>query len=428
MGIALEIKNLSKQYRLGQVGSKTLSDDLQRWVAKITGKDDPFSKVGDVNDRTREVSNYVWALRDINLTVEEGEVLGIIGRNGAGKSTLLKILSQVTGPTEGSVKINGRLSSLLEVGTGFHPELSGRENIYLNGAILGMSKKEIDKKFEEIVEFSGVRRYIDTPAKRYSSGMKVRLGFAVAVHLEPEIMIVDEVLAVGDAEFQKRAIEKMKEVSEQSHRTVLFVSHNLVNIRNLCHRCIVMKNGEIDFRGGTPEAITHYLSQTIGRSAIPLSERTDRIGDGRLRFTDITYRDSQGKEVNEAISGEPLTIEISYEVHGKLSPSNLQAAVVIFNDYKERVAAFNSIEMGITGFPELLSSNKLTLNIPRLFLRGGTYSFRVFIAEGSTSIGSMIDNVEDAAELRILPGDLYNIGKLNREGNFAIFPGHFKVE
>ena len=224
----IKIQDVSKQYRLGLIGTGTLSNDLKRWYYRVRGKEDPFLKVGEVNDRAHKGdSNYVWALKDINLDILPGEVVGIIGKNGAGKSTLLKILSKVTGPTTGSILFDGRIGSLLEVGTGFHPELTGRENIYLNGAILGMTKREIRSKIDEIIDFSGCERYIDTPVKRYSSGMTVRLGFAVAAHLEPEILVVDEVLAVGDAEFQKKAIGKMQDVSRNDGRTVLFVSHNM---------------------------------------------------------------------------------------------------------------------------------------------------------------------------------------------------------
>lgn len=257
----LKIENLSKQYRLGQVGTGTLSHDLNRFWHKIRGKEDPYSLVGVENDRSKATnSEYVWALQDINLEVKEGEVLGIIGKNGAGKSTLLKILSQVTGPTTGEIKINGRIGSLLEVGTGMHPELTGRENIYLNGAILGMSKAEIRKNFDAIVDFAGIAAYVDTPFKRYSSGMRVRLGFAVAAFLEPEILIVDEVLAVGDAEFQRKAIGKMKEISSGHGRTVLFVSHNMEAIKNLCSRAIFLENGTIRASGTPLEMVELYLS------------------------------------------------------------------------------------------------------------------------------------------------------------------------
>jgi lipopolysaccharide transport system ATP-binding protein len=255
----IKVEHLYKQYQLGQVSTGTLSHDLNRWFHKIRGKEDPYEKITGENSREEKSnSNYVWALKDINFDVKQGEVLAIIGRNGAGKSTLLKILSKVTAPTKGAIKIRGRIASLLEVGTGFHPELTGRENIFLNGAILGMTKTEIRSKFDEIVAFSGVEKYIDTPVKRYSSGMYVRLAFAVAAHLEPEILIVDEVLAVGDAEFQKKCLGKMKDVSNQG-RTVIFVSHNLVAVKSLCQRGIVMERGGITFTGTADEAVEHYM-------------------------------------------------------------------------------------------------------------------------------------------------------------------------
>ncbi|MBL7891470.1 MAG: ABC transporter ATP-binding protein, partial [Bacteroidia bacterium] len=247
----IKVENISKQYRLGQVGTGTLSHDLNRIWHKMRGNEDPYLKIGEVNDRTQAGSSkYVWSLRDVSFDVKRGEVLGIIGKNGAGKSTLLKILSRVTQPTTGTIKTKGRIASLLEVGTGFHPELTGRENVFLNGAILGMERSEIKAKFDEIVDFSGVERYIDTPVKRYSSGMYVRLAFAVAAHLEPEILIVDEVLAVGDAEFQKKCLGKMKDVSN-SGRTILFVSHNMTAVNTLCSRCLYLKNGRVKTDGPT---------------------------------------------------------------------------------------------------------------------------------------------------------------------------------
>jgi lipopolysaccharide transport system ATP-binding protein len=258
--IVLRATNISKQYRLGQLGTGTISHDLNRWWHKARGKEDPYLRIGDTNDRTAKGgSDYVWSLKDINFDVKEGDVLGIIGKNGAGKSTLLKILSQVTTATTGKVKIRGRIAALLEVGTGFHPELTGRENIFLNGAILGMTKPEIKSKFDEIVSFSGVEKYIDTPVKRYSSGMMVRLGFAVAAHLEPEILIVDEVLAVGDAEFQKKCLGKLKNVSGEG-RTVIFVSHDMVAMKSLVKNCILLKNGQIDtISNNVSQLINQYL-------------------------------------------------------------------------------------------------------------------------------------------------------------------------
>lgn len=260
MEIAIAIQSLSKQYKLGLVGTGSLSHDLNRFWHKIRGKEDPYLKVGAVNERDlASKDRYVWALKDINFEVETGDVVGIIGRNGAGKSTLLKVLSRVTGPTTGSIKYKGRIGALLEVGTGFHPELTGRENVYLNGAILGMTKREIEGKFDDIVDFSGCARYIDTPTKRYSSGMIVRLGFAVAAFLEPEILVVDEVLAVGDAEFQKKAVGKMQEVSQKDGRTVLFVSHNMAAVESLCRSAIILENGGIVFNGAVTEGIGKYL-------------------------------------------------------------------------------------------------------------------------------------------------------------------------
>ena len=262
MSTAIEFNHVSKQYRLGLVSTGTLRHDINRWwQTSILGKEDPYLKIGETNDRaSKGNSEYVWALRDIDFKVEQGDVVGIIGKNGAGKSTLLKLLSRVTGPTTGTIHAHGRIGSLLEVGTGFHGEMTGRENIFMNGAILGMTRNEIQAKLDEIIDFSGCERYIDTPVKRYSSGMTVRLGFAVAAFLEPEILVVDEVLAVGDAEFQKKAIGKMKDVSQGEGRTVLFVSHNMGSIRQLCTRGVVLDKGSVIFDGGVYEAVDNYLA------------------------------------------------------------------------------------------------------------------------------------------------------------------------
>jgi lipopolysaccharide transport system ATP-binding protein len=259
--IAIRFENISKQYELGTIGTGTLSHDVNRWLAKIQKKDDPYLQIGQINDRSIKADgDFVWALKDINFEVKQGEVLGIIGKNGAGKSTLLKILSRVTKPTTGRISAKGRIASLLEVGTGFHPEMTGRENIYMNGSIMGMTKKEITSKFDEIVDFAGIEKFIDTPVKRYSSGMTVRLGFAIAAHLEPEILVVDEVLAVGDAEFQKKAIGKMQEISKGHGRTVLFVSHNMGAVESLCTKGIVIDNGKISYSGFVSDCINSYLN------------------------------------------------------------------------------------------------------------------------------------------------------------------------
>jgi lipopolysaccharide transport system ATP-binding protein len=263
--IAIKFENISKQYRLGLVGTGTILHDINRWWYTVRGKEDPYLKIGEVNDRaSRANSKYVWALKDITFEVKQGEVLGIIGKNGAGKSTLLKILSRVTSPTTGTIKAKGRIASLLEVGTGFHPELTGRENIFMNGSIMGMTKVEIRSKMDEIVDFAGVEKYIDTPVKRYSSGMTVRLGFAIAAHLEPEILVVDEVLAVGDAEFQKKAIGKMQDVSRSDGRTVLFVSHNMAAVQNLCARGVILADGQLFYDGDINSVIDKYLHMSNG--------------------------------------------------------------------------------------------------------------------------------------------------------------------
>ena len=290
---AIQVENLYKQYRLGQVSTGTISHDLNRWWHIVRGKEDPYEIITGINNREESGSDeYVWALQDINFSVKQGEVLGIIGRNGAGKSTLLKILSKVTSPTKGNIKVKGRIASLLEVGTGFHPELTGRENIFLNGAILGMTKSEIRSKFDEIVAFSGVEKYIDTPVKRYSSGMYVRLAFAVAAHLEPEILIVDEVLAVGDAEFQKKCLGKMKDVSDKEGRTVLFVSHNMMAVKTLCTSGLLLNKGNIEFAGSASETVEHYTrtnSANINQS--PLYDNFDSApGNDIIRIKQIEIK------------------------------------------------------------------------------------------------------------------------------------------
>ncbi|KAA5548329.1 ABC transporter ATP-binding protein [Adhaeribacter rhizoryzae] len=304
--IAIKVENLGKLYRLGEVGTGTLSHDLNRWWARMRGKEDPFAKIGETNDRTiKGNSDYVWSLKDINFEVKSGEVLGIIGRNGAGKSTLLKLLSKVTSPTVGRIKVNGRIASLLEVGTGFHPELTGRENIFLNGAILGMSKAEIRSKFDEIVDFSGVERYIDTPVKRYSSGMYVRLAFAVSAFLEPEILIVDEVLAVGDAEFQKKCLGRMKDVSVNDGRTVLFVSHNMGAVAQLCTKGLLMKNGGLHKIGDIQEVLNEYLRSNTENAS---SYANVDIDEKPIQILKAGIVDAQGNECSSFAHNQEISI------------------------------------------------------------------------------------------------------------------------
>jgi lipopolysaccharide transport system ATP-binding protein len=338
--IILKAENISKQYRLGQVGTGTLSHDLNRWWHEIIGKENPYLKVGDTNDRsTKGESDYVWALQDINFEVERGEVLGIIGKNGAGKSTLLKILSKVTAPTTGSIKCRGRIASLLEVGTGFNPELTGKENIYLNGAILGMTKKEIASKLDEIIEFSGCERYIDTPVKRYSSGMTVRLAFAVAAFLEPEILVIDEVLAVGDAEFQKKAIGKMQDISKQGGRTVLFVSHNMAAVKSLCTKAIVLEYGVVVFEGNTDDGIDYYLqsNQYDGYIGHYVNEAVEESG-----FVSLGLVDKTNEIRTEFGFDELITIKIKVKVAEEHLNAHLGFRVI---DRNERVIFTSEIKL-----------------------------------------------------------------------------------
>ncbi|HZG25073.1 MAG TPA: ABC transporter ATP-binding protein, partial [Chitinophagaceae bacterium] len=310
----IQVENLSKAYQIGEFNTGSLSHDIKRWVIRKRGKEDPYLKIGEVNDRTvKGTGNIVWSLKDIGFEVGQGEALGIIGRNGAGKSTLLKILSRITSPTTGSVKVKGRIASLLEVGTGFHPELSGRENIFLNGAILGMRKEEIKRKFDEIVNFSGVQRYIDTPVKRYSSGMYVRLAFAVAAHLESEILIVDEVLAVGDAEFQKKCLGKMGDVSKGDGRTILFVSHNMTAINSLCKKVMYLRNGHL-IEAGETERIIHKYASTETDLITENSWVHDRRGDEVAHLIRARLINRNHETVNIVFMHEEVGVEFEYEV------------------------------------------------------------------------------------------------------------------
>ena len=418
--VVLKIENVSKQYRLGLVGTGTLSDDLKRWFYKIRGKEDPFLKVGDLNDRGVEGGEYVNALSDINLEIKKGEVLGIIGKNGAGKSTLLKLLSEVTTPTMGSIKVKGRIAALLEVGTGFHPELTGRENIFLNGAILGMTKKEIASKIEEIIEFSGVLKYIDTPVKRYSSGMKVRLGFAVAAHLEPDILVVDEVLAVGDAEFQSKSIGKMKDVASEG-RTVLFVSHNIVSIKSLCDRVIVLDKGEVVCRGGVDEAVSYYLNSAKESIAIPLCDREDRQGNGKIKITDCYFIDDAGMKSKELISGLSGKLILEYEKSGQLNPQDLFVGVNFFdeNDIVQTVIAND--ELGVK-FDEIDNKGFFTIEFEKLAFRAGRYHYSLFISEklNNSAEHVKLDVIQNAGEFLVAQGDFWGVGNVNRPKGFIM--------
>ena len=425
--IILKAENISKQYRLGVVGTGTLSHDLNRWWASIRGKEDPYLQVGAVNDRSAKATeDYVWALQDINFEVREGEVLGIIGKNGAGKSTLLKILSRVTSPTTGVIKTRGRIASLLEVGTGFHPELTGKENIYLNGAILGMTKPEIHSKIDEIIAFSGCELYIDTPVKRYSSGMRVRLAFAVAAHLEPDILVVDEVLAVGDAEFQKKAIGKMQDISKGEGRTILFVSHNMAAVKSLCSRGIVLENGGIVFDGETDEAVNFYLKSGKPISNLNLLDREDRIGNGKLKIKNLKFFNKEGNEVFTIFSGDEIHVVVYLEKHQIVNYQKLIASIAFLDNDENTLLLFSSDEIG-ANFDNLNKKDNFKLRIPNLYLRGGIYSIRIVITEGSTRPEDFIDILENVAKIEILQADLFGIGKANRKLNQVILPGIYEI-
>ena len=423
--IILKAENISKQYRLGLVGTGTISHDLNRWWSKVRGKEDPYLKVGDSNDRsTKAKSEYVWALQDINFEVKRGEVLGIIGKNGAGKSTLLKILSKVTGPTTGEIKTRGRIASLLEVGTGFHGEMTGRENIFLNGAILGMTKNEINSKINEIIAFSGCQRYIDTPVKRYSSGMTVRLAFAVAAFLEPEILVIDEVLAVGDAEFQKKAIGKMQDISKGDGRTVIFVSHNMAAVKSLCTRGIVLEHGKVVFEGDQNESVDYYLSVESEKAKLDLIQRKDRLGNGQFKLKNIIFYNEQNKAVKEVLTGDYLKIVVEIDKVSEIDYSKLIVSIAFQDKDLNTVLLFSSDELK-SDFTDLKS--KFELIIPKLMLRGNLYTLKVVTTYGSTMQKDFIDVVDNAGSFNVLENDLWNKGKNNRRLGQAIIEGEFST-
>lgn len=371
--VVLKAEDISKQYRLGLVGTGTVKDDMKRWWYKLRGMEDPFLKIGEANDRsTKGESDYVWSLRDINFEINQGDSVGIIGRNGAGKSTLLKILSQVTQPTTGKIYTKGRIASLLEVGTGFHPEMTGRENIYLNGAILGMRKKEIARKLDEIIDFSGVERYIDTPVKRYSSGMYVRLAFAVAAHLESEILIVDEVLAVGDAEFQKKCLGKMNDVSKGDGRTVLFVSHNMAAVKSLCSKGIVLEHGFVKYIGEASSSVSYYLGGDSKKVNSRNYNDTCIKNIFNLNSITITQPDSNGSELLLENKKLQFITDIDFYVD---AISKYCITYHLNNELGEPLFSFsNANNVNLKK-----GKNKIICNFPENFLQSGNYYLSLFI-------------------------------------------------
>lgn len=422
MALAIEVKDLGKLYRLGEVGTGTLSHDLKRWWASVRGNEDPYSKVGTKNDRSEKArgNEYVWALQDINFKIDQGDVVGVIGRNGAGKSTLLKILSRITAPSSGEVKIKGRIGSLLEVGTGFHPEMSGRENVYMNGTVLGMRRYEINKKFDEIVEFAGVAKYIDTPVKRYSSGMMVRLGFAVAAFLEPEILIVDEVLAVGDAEFQRKAIGKMQDVSKGSGRTVLFVSHNMASIQHLCQKGLLLAHGTVIKDGPVEDVVSYYLNEQFEKLDTQLYERLDRSGNGALKFSNIWFEDAQGTPTNSLYSGIDCFINIEVRNHANKSLENLIIGVGVDDSQGKRLTVFSNdlTNQAITLAPQERSIVKIKINA--FPLQSDTYYLTLF----ASVKGEIADWISNAGRFHVENGDYFNTGRVVQKGQGSLLIKH----
>jgi lipopolysaccharide transport system ATP-binding protein len=388
LNTVIKLENISKQYRLGEVGTGSLAHDVNRAWYRIRGKEDPYLKVGDVNDRSvKGESELVWALRNIGFEVKQGEVLGIIGKNGAGKSTLLKILSQVTTPTTGKIKVKGRIASLLEVGTGFHPDLTGLENIFLNGAILGMTKLEIKSKLDEIIDFSGVQKYIDTPVKRYSSGMLVRLGFAVAAHLEPEILIVDEVLAVGDAEFQKKCLGKMQDVSNQG-RTVLFVSHNMSSVLRLCNNAVLLSKGEILSTGSTEDVVRDYLSSK--QNELRIASNATR----QIKVVDLLFLNSNDQEIDACSTYDFVKIKMKCIAQQRME---MVSMAVCFNDI---------FDLRITSLWSAFKSDLYTIEagefevefiIPSIKLIPGDYEVIVYI----DSKGVVVERIDGIKKITV---------------------------
>lgn len=395
MNTVIQVENLSKQYRLGKVGTGTISHDLNRWWHLVRGKEDPYLKIGEKNNRTTKGnSDYVWALKDINFRIEQGDAVGIIGKNGAGKSTLLKILSRTTTPTLGAIKLKGRIASLLEVGTGFHPELSGRENIYLNGAILGMTRSEIRNRFDEIVEFAGVERYIDTPVKRYSSGMYVRLAFAVAAHLESEILIIDEVLAVGDAEFQKRCLGKMGEISKEYGRTVLFVSHNMASITTLCNKGLMLEGGELVLEGDAKDTVRHYISN--GQK----SHYQRVINEGSEGFTLLNVAIGNSENFGGEVIERSSDIKIQFQYDNSTDKLGIYINVK-FKDEEGRyfmVTTSDHLEQKLRK-----GKNTSALTIPANFFNEGSFSIDVMIIDKTPKGYNVLFSEKDILIFNIIP-------------------------
>ena len=395
--ISICVENLGKLYRIGEREPyKTLRDSLAQ----------PFRKWQHLGSPEKR-DQYIWALKGVSFKISKGEVVGIIGMNGSGKSTLLKILSRITEPTEGYAEVFGRVGSLLEIGTGFHPELTGRDNIYLSGAILGMKKREIEDKFKRIVEFAGIEKFISTPVKYYSSGMYVRLAFAVAAHLEPEILLVDEVLAVGDAAFQKKCLERMGDVAKEG-RTVLFVSHNMAAVQNLCQRCILLDSGQIAAEGETTKVIAGYLASSSQPEVGDLSLRKDRVGNGLIRFESVSFHHENGDPTSTFLSGEDLLVRLGYSMRRVLSRSaTILVAIAVQNAYGDTLF-WCSNELTAEIQREWPEDGEVVCRIPRLPLPRGSYNINIYV----TADGIVADWVKDAARFNVENADFYGTGRM----------------
>jgi lipopolysaccharide transport system ATP-binding protein len=422
MGKVIKVNNISKAYQLGDFSTGTISQDVERFIAKIRGKEDPFLKIGETNDRSKKgESDIVWSLKDINFEIEQGDAVGIIGKNGAGKSTLLKILSRVTSPTIGNIKVKGRIASLLEVGTGFHPELTGRENIYLNGAILGMRKAEIKRKFDDIVDFSGVERYVDTPVKRYSSGMYVRLAFAVAAHLESEILIVDEVLAVGDAEFQKKCLGKMGDISKGEGRTILFVSHNMGSITQLCKSGIILKNGQLEMIDKINLITDRYISSMQNDALFYQTDEINLVNKKNL-FTSVHLGDHSGKIKNDFDVFENIFIYIEYKNQSLIS--GLKLSVTIQDKNGTYISTF--VEDLTSNNVQGLGNYRMKIKLEKELIAPNSYYFRLALFVNN---GELCDLIEMVCPFRVIDtGTSLSFAEGLDYGNFLMKYNVEKVE
>lgn len=402
----ISVENLSKCYKIGRQAAK--GDGLRHVLEQAVRA--PLGWLRPEARAKRAKTEDFWALRDLSLDIKRGEMVGVIGRNGAGKSTFLKLLSRITEPTTGTIRLRGRVASLLEVGTGFHPELTGRENIFLNGAILGMSRQEIKRKFDEIVEFAEVGKFLETPVKRYSSGMYVRLAFAVAAHLEPEILIVDEVLAVGDAEFQKKCLGKMEDVSSNEGRTIILVSHQMPAIQNLCTRCILMDKGRLVMQGGTEDVVNSYMMKGAALANEGLIDREDRAGKGDVRITSIDLRDESGNIIAEAISGHNVTLSLAYSVKDGHVINDCVFCVEVCKDLKK----YFSLSSALVDRRNLRLSGdgRIDFMVPNWPLMAGRYHINFYVGTSR----EMQDFLNDASVIEVSDGDFYGTGKLHHEG------------